>query len=130
MQEFKGIDSKYRLVILAARRAKQLINGSKKKVETRSDHPLTTALEEFKQGKINFDILLEEEENQALLPEEREEVVEPVLEFSKIAPSLDDDDDDDDDEDEDEEEDDEDNEDEKDEDKEDESGDDDSAEDK
>jgi DNA-directed RNA polymerase subunit omega len=56
-----GIDSKFRLAILVARRAKQLIGGARKKVEVKSDNPLTVAREEFKQGKIDFDVLNEEE---------------------------------------------------------------------
>jgi DNA-directed RNA polymerase subunit omega len=61
VQNLNGIDSKFRLAILVARRAKQLIGGAKKKVEVKSDNPLTVALEEFKQGKIDFDVLYEEQ---------------------------------------------------------------------
>ena len=61
MQTINGIDSKFRLAILVARRAKQLINGARRKVEAKSENPLTVAMEEFRQGKINFDVLNEEE---------------------------------------------------------------------
>lgn len=61
MQTLNGIDSKFRLAILVARRAKQLVNGARRKVEVKSDNPLTVALEEFRQGKINFDVLNEED---------------------------------------------------------------------
>jgi len=61
LDRFKGVDSKFRLVILAARRSKQLIAGSKKRVEIKAENPLTVALEEFRQGKIDFEILKEEE---------------------------------------------------------------------
>jgi len=61
VQTINGIDSKFRLAILVARRAKQLINGARRKVEVKSDNPLTVAMEEFREGKINFDILNEEE---------------------------------------------------------------------
>lgn len=60
MQNLNGIDSKFRLAILVARRAKQLIGGARKKIEFKSDNPLTVAMEEFKQGKIDFDVLNEE----------------------------------------------------------------------
>jgi DNA-directed RNA polymerase subunit omega len=56
-----GIDSKFRLAILVARRAKQLIGGARKKIDFKSDNPLTVAMEEFKQGKIDFDVLNEVE---------------------------------------------------------------------
>ncbi len=61
MQTFNGIDSKFRLAILVARRAKQLIGGVRKRVDIKSDNPLTIAMEEFRQGKIDFDVLNEEE---------------------------------------------------------------------
>ncbi len=61
MQTLNGIDSKFRLAILVARRAKQLIGGARRKVEIKSDNTLTVAMEEFRQGKINFDVLDEED---------------------------------------------------------------------
>ena len=61
MQTLNGIDSKFRLAILVARRAKQLIGGARKKIDFKSDNPLTVAMEEFRQGKIDFDVLNEVE---------------------------------------------------------------------
>jgi DNA-directed RNA polymerase omega subunit len=61
VQPLNGIDSKFRLAILVARRAKQLIGGAHKKVEVKSDNMLTVAMEEFRQGKIDFDVLNEED---------------------------------------------------------------------
>lgn len=61
MQTLNGIDSKFRLAILVARRAKQLLSGSHRKVEVKSDNVLTVAMEEFRQGKIDFDVLNEED---------------------------------------------------------------------
>jgi DNA-directed RNA polymerase subunit K/omega len=69
-----GIDSKFRLAILVARRAKQLIGGAKRKVDIKAENVLTIAMEEFRQGKIDFDVLNQDpsllnEENQELAPE-------------------------------------------------------------
>lgn len=61
MDSLEGIDSRFRYAILAAKRAKQLVGGSRKKVDIISENPLTIALEEIRQGKINFHILEEEE---------------------------------------------------------------------
>ncbi len=61
VQTLNGIDSKFRLAILVARRAKQLIGGARRKIEIKSDNPLTVAMEEFRQGKIDFNVLNEEE---------------------------------------------------------------------
>lgn len=53
------IDSKYRLVLIAAQRAKQLQKGAKPRVnlDPRKTKPTVIALEEIKQGKIMFEIL-------------------------------------------------------------------------
>lgn len=57
VHNLNGIDSKFRLAILVARRAKQLIGGAKRMIEIKTDNPLTVAMEEFRQGKIDFDVL-------------------------------------------------------------------------
>lgn len=61
MAENNFIDSKFRQVILAAKRARQLLGGSKKKIDINAENPLTIALAEIKDGKIDFEILLQEE---------------------------------------------------------------------
>jgi DNA-directed RNA polymerase subunit omega len=61
LAENNFIDSKFRQVILAAKRARQLLAGSKKKIEIDAENPLTIAMAEIKQGKIDFEILLHEE---------------------------------------------------------------------
>ena len=50
------IDSKYRLILLAAQRAKQIQRGAKPRVEMdpRKIKPTTIALEEFENKKVNF----------------------------------------------------------------------------
>ncbi|GAB4452764.1 MAG: hypothetical protein OHK0029_04310 [Armatimonadaceae bacterium] len=48
------VDSKYALVILAAKRAKQLREGSRNRIQTDSTNPLTVALEEIAEGAVNY----------------------------------------------------------------------------
>jgi DNA-directed RNA polymerase subunit omega len=48
------VESRYTLVVLAARRAKQLREGAPKTIETTSTNPLTIALEEIASGTITF----------------------------------------------------------------------------
>lgn len=55
------VDSKFRLAILASKRAKQLVNGAKKKIDVHAENPLTVALEEIKLGLINFHVFSQEE---------------------------------------------------------------------
>ena len=53
------IDSKYRMIILAAQRSKQLQRGATSRVDLdmRKTKPTRIALKEFKEKKVNFEIL-------------------------------------------------------------------------
>ncbi|HLG13589.1 MAG TPA: DNA-directed RNA polymerase subunit omega [Blastocatellia bacterium] len=48
------IDSKYRLVLLAAKRSKQLQRGAKQRVHTTAKKPIRIALEEVKRGLVLY----------------------------------------------------------------------------
>ena len=50
----KNIESKYALVILAAKRAKQIKEGARSRINTPSVNPLTIALEEIAAGEIKY----------------------------------------------------------------------------
>ncbi|MDQ2856283.1 MAG: DNA-directed RNA polymerase subunit omega [Acidobacteriota bacterium] len=52
------LDSKYRLIIVAAKRSKQLQRGAKPRIEidTQKHKPTRIALEEVIQGKVPFQI--------------------------------------------------------------------------
>ena len=63
------VDSKYRLVIVAAKRAKQLMRGADPLISARSFKPIYTALEEVTSGRLQF----ETEGAQAELARELEE---------------------------------------------------------
>jgi DNA-directed RNA polymerase subunit omega len=58
------IDSKYRLIILAAKRSKQLQRGARPRIEIDplKHKPTRIALEEIIQGRVNFRIKLDETE--------------------------------------------------------------------
>jgi DNA-directed RNA polymerase subunit omega len=54
------LDSKYRLIIIAAQRSKQLQRGARPRVEgmdTQRHKPTRIALEEVQQGKISFNLI-------------------------------------------------------------------------
>jgi len=53
------IDSKYRMIILAAQRSKQLQRGAIARVDMdiRKTKPTRIAMKEFQEKKVNFDIL-------------------------------------------------------------------------
>ncbi len=64
------VDSKYRLVIIASKRAKQLNRGAASLIQTRSHKPTYQALEEMAAGKLAYDV-------EALAGEAAAEVSEP-----------------------------------------------------
>ena len=54
-----AIDSKYRMIILAAQRSKQLQRGATSRVDIdiRKSKPTRVAMKELEERKINFEIL-------------------------------------------------------------------------
>ncbi len=63
------IDSRYRLVIAAAQRARQLVEGNAPRIESRYVKETTCALEEILTGQA--DILFGQEARQAVIEERR-----------------------------------------------------------
>jgi len=49
------VDSKYTLVVLAAKRARELMSGGASLVESKSNKQVTIALEEVAQGKVSYE---------------------------------------------------------------------------
>ncbi len=52
----EDIGSKYRFIIVAAERAKQLQNNAKPKVKTKSTKPAFIAMKEMEEGMISYEI--------------------------------------------------------------------------
>ena len=63
-----GVDSKYRLIILAAKRSKQLQRGAQPRIEIdpQKHKPTRIALEEVIRGRVHFNIKEEEIKNPAV----------------------------------------------------------------
>jgi DNA-directed RNA polymerase subunit omega len=57
LDAFGNIDSKYRFIILAAKRAKQLLKGAKPKIQGRSKNPIRIAQAEVRRGLIEYEII-------------------------------------------------------------------------
>ena len=64
------IDSRYRLVIAAAQRARQLVEGNRPRIESRYVKETTCALEEISSGQA--DILFGQEARKAIIEERRQ----------------------------------------------------------
>ncbi len=58
-EQEKTIDSKYRLILVAAQRSKQLQKGARPRVEmdTARHKPTRVALEEVQRGKVTFSLV-------------------------------------------------------------------------
>ena len=48
------LDNSFQMVILASKRAKELLNGAKPLIRTNSSHPCEIAIEEIKRGKVGY----------------------------------------------------------------------------
>jgi DNA-directed RNA polymerase omega subunit len=57
LDTYGKIDSKFRFVILASKRAKQLIRGAKAKIRSKSKNPIRIAQVETKEGLVDYEIL-------------------------------------------------------------------------
>lgn len=51
----KYVDSKYTLVVAAAKRARQLVDGDEKMVDVKTNKPVSIALFEINEGKISYE---------------------------------------------------------------------------
>ena len=71
MKDLGNVDSKYRFVIVASKRAKELLKGAKSRLKSRSRNPVRIAQNEVKLGLVEFEILKAKKED---VPEPEERV--------------------------------------------------------
>jgi DNA-directed RNA polymerase omega subunit len=83
----EGVDSKFRLVLLIARRAEQLMRGARPKIKTeRALKPTRLAAEEFEENEIRWDY---GEEGGVLEPATEEAAGEEMEEEEEAVSSRD-----------------------------------------
>lgn len=70
MKTNNEIDSKFRFVIIAAKRAKQLLHGAKPRIKSKSKNPIRIAQKEVRDGLVDFEIV----------EVKKEEILEPAEE--------------------------------------------------
>jgi DNA-directed RNA polymerase omega subunit len=70
VDQFGKIDSKFRFVILASKRAKQLLRGAKPRVKSKSRNPIRLAQQEIREGAVDFEIL-QSKKDDMVEPEEQ-----------------------------------------------------------
>jgi len=76
----ENVENMFQLVLVTAKRARQLANGAEPMVAWENDKPTVVALREVAEGHITESIL-----------EERDEPVEDLLELEQEGPNLTDD---------------------------------------
>jgi len=64
VERYGKIDSKFRFVIVASKRAKQLLKGAKPKVRSRTRNPIRIAQLEVQAGTIDYEILQSKKEDE------------------------------------------------------------------
>ena len=57
LKTYSDFDSKFRFVIVASKRAKQLLRGAKPKLKTKSKNLIRIAQEEVKRGMVEYEIV-------------------------------------------------------------------------
>lgn len=67
MKTFGNVDSKFRFVILASMRAKQLLRGARPKIKGRSKNPIRIAQTELRMGLVDYEIIPAKREEAALI---------------------------------------------------------------
>lgn len=67
-EKTERLDSAYRLVILAAKRSKELQRGAPVRVESPARKSTTLAIQEVKRGMVDFDILTERADGSPIEP--------------------------------------------------------------
>ena len=63
MTDLDQIDSKYRFVIIASKRAKELLKGAKARIKSRAKNPVRIAQQEVEMGLVDFEILKSKDES-------------------------------------------------------------------
>ena len=61
----ENVGAKYRFIIIAAERAKQLQNNARPKIKTKSTKPAYIAMKELEQGLVSFEIVPPAEQPQS-----------------------------------------------------------------
>ena len=89
MKPSNEIDSKFRFVIIASERAKQLLKGAKPRIKTKSRNPIRIAQNEVIQGEVVYEVIESKEEKfeepeEDFIEEEIEEAEEKETEEEKV----------------------------------------------
>ena len=86
MKGYGDLESKFRFVILASKRAKQLLRGAKPKIKTKSKNLIRIAQEEVEMGLVDYELVDRTNEDLVVVEEDMfigEEIDGPALDLNK-----------------------------------------------
>ncbi len=79
------VDNRFELVLLASKRARQLVSGKEPTLEWQNDKPTVLALREISEGKITVKILEDMAEEEKRVREEAEAAAMAEIEAEKLS---------------------------------------------
>ena len=75
---YGDVDSKFKFVIVASKRAKQLLKGAKPKLKSRSRSLIRVAQEEVREGLVDYEIVPKKKEEE-YKPEDEDFIGEEII---------------------------------------------------
>lgn len=70
LKTFGDVGSKFKFVVIASQRAKQLLKGAKPKLKTKSKSLIRIAQEEVKDGLVDYEIVPKKKEEEVVTEDE------------------------------------------------------------
>ncbi len=74
------VDSKYTLVTAVSKRAREIVDGSERLVDVKSNKPVTIAVNEIAEGMVSYERRIDEHEHE-LVEIEAEDILKEVEEM-------------------------------------------------
>jgi DNA-directed RNA polymerase omega subunit len=86
---YGDIDSKFKFVIVASKRAKQLLRGAKPKIKSKSKSLIRIAQQEVKRGMVDYEIVQKKKEEE-YRPEDEDFIGEEILKGAEASQEVED----------------------------------------
>jgi DNA-directed RNA polymerase subunit K/omega len=86
---YGDIDSKFKFVIVASKRAKQLLKGAKPKIKSKSKSLIRIAQQEVKRGMVDYEIVQKKKEEE-YRPEDEDFIGEEILKGAEASQEVED----------------------------------------
>ena len=81
---YGDIDSKFKFVIVASKRAKELLKGAKPRIRSKSKSPIRIAQQEVRKGLVDYEIVQKAKEEE-YRPEDEDFIGEEILKGAQAS---------------------------------------------